>query len=105
MGCGGQGGCERRIEVIMKMIIKRQGGPGVEGGGWEDQCGCEIEVIVKIKKKSGKVRSGVGDQGGCERRIEVIVTLKKKSEGAGAVGGGGWGRRSRWMRTRRIELL
>ena len=21
--------------------------------GWEGQCGCEIEVIVKMKKKSG----------------------------------------------------
>ena len=33
--------------------------------GWEGQCGCEIEVIVKMKKV-GEVRSGVGGQGGCE---------------------------------------
>ena len=38
---GGQGGCERRIEVIVKMQKKIRGGGGgggggggVEGGGW-----------------------------------------------------------------------
>ena len=41
MGWGGQGGCEQRIEVIVKMI----------------------------KKKSEGVRVGWGGQGGCERRI------------------------------------
>ena len=58
--------------------------------GWEGQCGCEIEVIVKMKKKSGEDWSGVGGQGGCEQRIEVIVKMKKK-----VGGGGGW--RSGWM--------
>ena len=46
--------------------------------GWEGQCGCEIEVIVKMKKESGEFRSGVG---GCERRIEDIVKMKKKVGG------------------------
>ena len=53
VGRGCQGGCERRIEVIVKMKKK------VRGSGWEGQCGCETEVIVKMKKKSGEVRSGV----------------------------------------------
>ena len=66
---GGQGGCERRIEVIVKMKKVRGWGPGV---GWEGQCGCEIEVIVKMKKKSGEVRSG----GGVGVRADVYEELK-----------------------------
>ena len=54
VGWGGQGGCERRIEVI-----------------------------VKMKKKLVGVRVGWGGQGGCERRIEIIVKMKKKSGGSG----------------------
>ena len=44
MGWGGQGGCEQRIEVIVKMQKK-----GRRGSGWGGQGGCEhrIEVIVK----------------------------------------------------------
>ena len=35
MGGGGQGGCERRIEVFVKIKKKNWGGGGpVEGGGW-----------------------------------------------------------------------
>ena len=36
--------------------------------GWEGQCGCEIDVIVKMIKKigGGQVRDRVGGQGGCE---------------------------------------
>ena len=33
MGLGGQGGCERRIEVFVK-IPKKIGGSGGEGSGW-----------------------------------------------------------------------
>ena len=33
MGRGGQGGCERRIEVIVKMKKKVRGGGGVRGWG------------------------------------------------------------------------
>ena len=33
VGWGGQGGCERRIEVIVKMEKKIGGGVGVRGGG------------------------------------------------------------------------
>ena len=46
-GGGGQGGCERRIEVFVK--IKKKMGWGREGGG---------------------VGFGGGGQGGCHQRIE-----------------------------------
>ena len=54
---GGQGGCERRIEVFVKIQKKNWGGAGSGG--------------------SGRVWGGggvglVGGQGGCERRIKVF---------------------------------
>ena len=66
---GGQGGCERRIEVFVKIQKKHLGG----GGRWG---------------------VGLGGQSGCERRIEVFVKIqKKKNYGGGSVGesGSGWG--------------
>ena len=63
VGLGGQGGCERKTEVFVKIQKKKIGGGGVGGLG----------------------RGRVGGQGGCERRIEVFVKIKKK------IGGGGWG--------------
>ena len=51
----GQGGCERRIEVFVKIQIKKFGGGGRGVGG-----------------VSGRGRVGGGGQGGCERRIEVL---------------------------------
>ena len=74
----GQGGCERRIEVFVKIQKKKFGGGG-GGGRWEG--------------------SGWG-QGGCERRIEVFVKIQKKNLGGGGpVGGGrvGVGLGSGWM--------
>ena len=78
---GGQGGCERRIEVFVKIQKKKYfgGGVGVRGSGgqWEV--------------------SGWGGQGGCERRIEVFVKIQKKKfffwgGGSGGSGSGsGWG--------------
>ena len=57
----GQGGVERRIEVVMEMPKKKVGGGG--------QGGCErrIEVIVTMHKKREKSRGGggFGGQGGC----------------------------------------
>ena len=50
LGGGGQGGCERRIEVFLK-IQKKNWGWGREGGG---------------------VGFG-GGQGGCDRRIEKFL--------------------------------
>ena len=52
---GGQGGCERRIEVFVKIQKKKIGGE--VGGGWVGG-------------------SGLGSQGGCERRIEVFVKIQ-----------------------------
>ena len=46
VGLGGQSGCERRIDVFVKIQKKKFGGGGSVGGG-----------------------VGLGGQGGCERRI------------------------------------
>ena len=61
---GGQSGCERRIEVFVKIPKKNL----VGGGG-------------------GRGRG----QGGCERRIEVFVKIQKKIFGGGGLGGGSGG--------------
>ena len=74
---GGQGGCERRTEVFVKIEKKNNLGGGSGGSGWWG-----------------------GGQGGCERRIEVFVKIEKKIGGAegpwgeGQVRGGGG---SGWM--------
>ena len=49
-GVGDRIGCERRIEVFVKIQKKKIGGGGGSGSG---QSGCErrIEVFVKIQKK------------------------------------------------------
>ena len=72
---GGQGGCERRIEVFVKIQKK------------------------KFKKKffffffffggGGVGLVGGGGQGGCDRRIEVFGKIHKKNRGGGGVGTGG----------------
>ena len=67
-GGGGQGGCDRRIEVFGKIHKKKKiGGVGGRGIGL------------------------VGGQGGCERRIEVFVKIQKKKFfwGGGSIGGVG----------------
>ena len=81
VGLRGESGCERRIEVFVKIQKKKNLGGGVGGGRWG---------------------VGVGGQSGCERRIEVFVKIKKKKNifflGGGR--GGGWGGRvrgSEWM--------
>ena len=68
---GGLGGCERRIEVFVKIQKKKNGGLG-EGVGFE----------------GGRV----GGQGGCERRIKVFEKIHKKNRGSGraSVGGSCW---------------
>ena len=67
VGLGGQGGCERRIEVFVKIQKKKIGGGGGRGG------------------------SGLGGQGGSDRRIEKFFWKihKKKTQGGGSVWGGG----------------
>ena len=43
-GEGGQGGCEPRIEVIVKMKKKKSEGGPVRGGGGGGQGGCDEEL-------------------------------------------------------------
>ena len=82
-GGGGQGGCERRIEVFAKIqnIFFFLGGGG-SGSCWGGQGGCErrIEVFAKIqnKKNGGGERGGVRGVGvGFELvRVDVKVELK-----------------------------
>ena len=59
-GSGGQGRCERRSEVFVKIQKKNWGGGSGRGGF---QVGCERDVGVK----------GDVGYGGCEPRIEGIV--------------------------------
>ena len=68
-GWGCQGGCERRIEVFVKIQKKHIFFFFLGGGG------------------SGRGRG----QGGCERRIEVFVKIQKKNWGGGVRMGSGWG--------------
>ena len=70
VGLGGQSGCERRIEVFVKIQKKKFWGGG--SGGSVGGVG---------------LGGGGGGQGGCERRIEVFVKIQKKKFG----GGSGWG--------------
>ena len=65
---GGQSGCERRIEVFVKIQKKNFFWGGVGGGRWG----------------GGRGRG----QGGCERRIEVFVKIQKKKNLGGGGGGG-----------------
>ena len=122
---GGQGGCERRTEVFVKIQKKKIWGGGVRGGvglgsGWGVRVeggggwGVGVDVIQelkffgKFKKKiggGGWGGVGLGGQGGCERRIEVFVKIQKKKFffwGGGGGGGGGRGRvgGSEWMGTK-----
>ena len=71
----GRGGCERRIEVFVKIQKKNWGGG------------------------EGQVGGGGGGQGGCERRIVVFVKIKKNIFffGGGGVGGRGQAGGSGWM--------
>ena len=86
---GGQSGCERRIEIFVKIQKKIFFLGGVGGGG---------RGVVRGVCGGGRGRG----QGGCERRIEVFVKMQKKNffffwgggvGWRGRVGGGGSG----WM--------
>ena len=64
------------------------GGGGVVGVG-QGGCEQRIEVFVKIqKKKNWGVGVGLGGQGGCERRIEVFCENKKNKKNGGGGGAG-----------------
>ena len=90
VGLGGQGGCERRIEVVVKDQKKIMGGRG-EGSGWG-----RVRVDVnkelnfwKIPKKNG---GGVGCRfGGGGVRVDVNEELKCLGKLKKRLGGGGPG--------------
>ena len=48
---GGQGGCERRIEVFVKIKKKLGGGDGVGSGGWVGGGGGGVRVDVTEELK------------------------------------------------------
>ena len=66
VGFGGQGGCERRIEVFVKIQKKMGGGSRVRGvrSGW----GVRVDVNKELKflrKFTKKNNRGVGGGRGC----------------------------------------
>ena len=67
---------------------------GVGFGGGQGRCERRSEVFVKIQKKMGVVGSGGGGvglgggQGRCERHSGVFVKIKKKNGGGGVRGSG-----------------
>ena len=63
------------------------------GGGGQVGCERRIEVFVKIQKKFGGwvVGKRGGDQGRCERRSEVFVKIQNFGVGQFGGGGGGYG--------------
>ena len=72
---GGQGGCDRRIEVLGKIHKKFGGGVGSGWGGGQGGCECTIEVFVKIQKTIwGGVQGGSGLGGGV--MVDVNGELK-----------------------------
>ena len=76
---GGQGGCERRIEVIVNRQKSRMWGSGRgDKGGFEQR----IKVIVNMQNKSGVGtggRVGGGAVGGAERSgMGVRVDVNKE---------------------------
>ena len=82
------------LKFLCKLKKKQILGEG-GGVGFVDGCERRIEVFVKIqKKKNGGGSGGIGlgggggGQGGCEQRIEVFVKIQKKM-GGGGVGGRG----------------
>ena len=71
VGLWGQSGCERRIEVFVKIQKKKFFWWGVGGG---------VRWGVGV---------GLGGQSGCERRIGVFMKIQKINFwGGGSVGGG-----------------
>ena len=95
VGLGCQGGCERRIEVIVKIQKKKIWGGGegggrgrVGGGGVRVDVIDELKFLGKFTKKNGGGwgcrgggggRVGLGDQGGCDLGIEVFGKIQKKN--------------------------
>ena len=100
-GGGGQGGCERRIEVFVKIQKKnwgvRGGVRGGEGGGRVGRV--RVDVIEELKFwgkftqknfRGGGVSLGGGSRGGGGGGVVVKIQKKKKLLGGGG-GGRFWG--------------
>ena len=49
VGVGGQSGCERRIEVFVKIQKKKMGGGGWVGGGSGSGWGVRVDVSEELK--------------------------------------------------------
>ena len=83
LGGGGQGGCERRIEVFVKIQKRIVGvGSGV-GGGCQGRRVRRSEVFVKIQKNIGG--GGVSCQGRMWKKNWICVKIEKKMLGRGRV--------------------
>ena len=96
VGLGGQGRCEQRSEVFVK-IKKKCGGGGVGsggGGGWGGSgWGVRVDVNEELRfcensknKKilgGGRGESGWWSQDGCEQRIEVFMKIQMKKKFGG----------------------
>ena len=65
-------------------------GRGRVGGGGQGGCERRIEVFVKIQKNIARVGLG-GGQGGCERREFKFFCENSKKNRVGGGGGGGAG--------------
>ena len=74
VGLGGQGGCERRIEVFGKIHEKKSGGIKRGGGQVGGRVGGGVRVDVNAMLGVG----GDVGYGGCEPRIEGIVQCTKR---------------------------
>ena len=115
VGLGGQGGCERKIEVFVK--IQKKNGRGV--GGWRGErsgWGVRVDVIEELKFFGKFTKNGGGGscwwgQDGCERRIKGFVFIFFLFIfffwGGGSVGGGvsGWGGGVRVDVNREVKFL
>ena len=62
-GGGGQGGCERRIEVFVKIQKKKNAGGGVGLGGVRVDVIAELKFLGKFTKKMVGVGGGRGGGG------------------------------------------
>ena len=112
LGGGGQGGCEQRIGVFVKIQQKKNlagggGGGGVVGSGGGGRVGGvrvdvneELKFLRKLKKKEyfflGVVGVGSGGcrvGGGCRVRVDLNEKLKflRKFGGGGCSGWGVFG--------------
>ena len=80
VGFGGQGGCERRIEVFVKIHTKKNRGGGEGGSVAEGSGGVGVGLVGGVRVDVNAMLGVGGDvgYGGCEPRIEGIVQCTKR---------------------------